>query len=134
MADLPRRNQTIRTRGPGNGEECVPMLMLNHSETAQETTGRTPPRRTSSSADRNAKPLEMGASSISPASHVSCGSGGGSAADGGSGGSSSAAVNPSSTTANLIQLAGSAGVTERVHRGSATSAASILAIANKIET
>lgn len=109
------------------------MLMLNHSETAQETTGRTPPRRTSGSTDRNAKPLEMGASSISPASHVSCG-GGGSAADGGSGGSSSAAVNPSSTTANLIQLAGSVSITERVHRGSATSAASILAIANKIET
>ncbi|XP_050026119.2 potassium voltage-gated channel protein Shaw-like isoform X1 [Dermacentor andersoni] len=137
MADLPRRNQTIRTRGPGNGEECVPMLMLNHSETAQETTGRTPPRRTSSSADRNAKLLEMGASSISPASHVGCGSGGGGSAatDGGSGGgSSSAAVNPSSTTANLIQLVGGGGGAERVHRGSATSAASIMAIANKIET
>lgn len=133
MADLPRRNQTIRTRGPGNGEECVPMLMLNHSETAQETSGRTPPRRTSGSTDRNAKPLEMGASSISPASHVSCGSGG-SAVDGGSAGGgvggSSAAVNPSSTTANLIQLSGA----ERAHRGSATSAASVMAIANKIET
>ncbi|XP_077487016.1 potassium voltage-gated channel protein Shaw-like [Amblyomma americanum] len=135
-ADLPRRNQTIRTRGPGNGEECVPMLMLNHSETAQETSGRTPPRRTSGSTERNAKLLEMGASSISPASHVSCGSGGGgaSAVDGSSAGSgvggSSAAVNPSSTTANLMQLSGA----ERAHRGSATSAASIMAIANKIET
>lgn len=130
MGDLPRRNQTIRSRGPGNGEECVPMLMLNHSETAQETpvTGRAP-RRTSSSADRTAKLLEMGAQSISPVTHVTCGSGGGVAVDvvvGG--GSSSAAVNPSSTTANLIQLG------ERVHRGSATSAASIMAIATKVET
>lgn len=130
MGDLPRRNQTIRSRGPGNGEECVPMLMLNHSETAQETpvTGRAP-RRTSSSADRTAKLLEMGAPSISPVTHVTCGSGGGVAVDvvvGG--GSSSAAVNPSSTTANLIQLG------ERAHRGSSTSAASILAIATKVET
>ncbi|XP_077540348.1 LOW QUALITY PROTEIN: potassium voltage-gated channel protein Shaw-like [Haemaphysalis longicornis] len=130
MGDLPRRNQTIRSRGPGNGEECVPMLMLNHSETAQETpvTGRAP-RRTSSSADRTAKLLEMGAPSISPVTHVTCGSGGGVAVDvvvGG--GSSSAAVNPSSTTANLIQLG------ERAHRGSATSAASIMAIATKVET
>lgn len=130
MGELPRRNQTIRSRGPGNGEECVPMLMLNHSETAQETpvTGRAP-RRTSSSADRTAKLLEMGAPSISPVTHVTCGSGGGVAVDvvvGG--GSSSAAVNPSSTTANLIQLG------ERAHRGSATSAASIMAIATKVET
>ncbi|KAH9381367.1 hypothetical protein HPB48_020747 [Haemaphysalis longicornis] len=212
----------MQRNGAGNGEECVPMLMLNHSETAQETpvTGRAP-RRTSSSADRTAKLLEMGAPSISPVrhsgqehlctellcidirrflccrgivcaqgsrqsytlhmqrlylclqellaerassafrrlcnaclmlarnvlsssftilrrrflsrcpavTHVTCGSGGGVAVDvvvGG--GSSSAAVNPSSTTANLIQLG------ERAHRGSATSAASIMAIATKVET
>lgn len=51
----------------GNGEESVPMLMLNHSETAQEAPAASRVhRRTSSSADRTAaRLLEMGASSIS---------------------------------------------------------------------
>lgn len=99
---------------PGNGEECVPMLMLNHSETEAPAASRLH-RRTSSNA---ARLLEMGASSISSAANVACSTG----ADG-----SSSAVNPASTTANLIQF------TDLMHRGS-TPSASVKIIATKIET